>query len=122
MRRAACVVTIVTTLLWLAAPASAQGDGFADFWKDFAAAAANKDKEKIRTLTRYPSPEFEEKTFDLVWKKMFPPRILACLAKAKPERDDSAKPPNYVAFCRSTIYGFESTPQGWRFAWTHPDD
>ena len=53
---------------------------------------------------------------------MFPTRMLACLAKAKPERDDSAKPPNYVAFCRHTIYGFLNTPQGWRFAWTHPND
>ena len=48
--------------------------------------------------------------------------VLACLAKAKPSRDDNAKPPNYVAFCKQTIYGFEQTPQGWRFAWTHPDD
>jgi hypothetical protein len=56
----------------------------------------------------------------VIWKDMFPPRMLACLAKAKPERDDKAK--NYVAFCKDSIYGFERTPQGWRFAWTHPND
>lgn len=115
-------VVAALVLCALALPASAQGDGFAAFWKEFSAAAAKKDKEKIRTLTLYPSPEFEQKTFDAVWKDVFPPRILACLAKAKPKLDDNAKPPNYVAFCRSTIYGFNSTPDGWRFAWTHPDD
>ena len=119
MRRAAVALTM---LVLLAPLADAQGDGFAAFWKDFSAAAAKKDKEKIRALTQYPSPEIEEKDFDVIWKDMFPRRVLACLAKAKPERDDSAKPPNYVAFCKDMIYGFQRTPQGWRFAWTHHND
>jgi hypothetical protein len=119
MRRA---VFALTTLMMLALPAGAQGDGFGAFWKEFSAAAGKKDKDKIRVLTRYPNPEFEQKNFDILWKDLFPPRMLACLAKAKPERDDSAKPPNYVAFCKDTIYGFQTTPQGWRFAWTHPND
>ncbi len=119
MRRA---VLALTMLVLFALPAAGQGDGFAAFWKEFSAAAAKRDKEKIRALTQYPSAEIEEKNFDTIWKDMFPTRMLACLAKAKPERDDSAKPPNYVAFCRDTIYGFQNTPQGWRFAWTHPND
>lgn len=118
MRRA----VFALTMMLLGPLAAAQGDGFAAFWKEFSVAAAKKDKDNIRALTLYPSPEFEQKSFDGLWKDVFPPRMLACLAKAKPERDDSAKPPNYVAFCRDTIYGFQSTPQGWRFAWTHPND
>ena|ERR1700752_3017725 len=119
MRRSAFALAMLVLLTPLAA---AQGDGFAAFWKEFSAAAAKKDKDKLRALTLYPSPEFEQKNFDVLWKDVFPTRVLACLDKAKPERDDSAKPPNYVAFCRNTIYGFQSTPQGWRFAWTHPND
>ena len=117
MRRAAFAVTMLVLLTPLAA---AQGDSFAAFWKEFSAAAAKKDKDKIRALTQYPSPELEEKNFDVIWKDMFPPRVLACLAKAKPERDDQSK--EYVAFCRDTLYAFQRTPQGWRFAYTHPND
>ena len=117
MRRA---VFALAMLVILAPLAVAQGDGFAAFWKEFSAAVATKDKDKIRALTQYPSSEFEQKNFDVLWKDVFPPRMLACLAKAKPERDDKAK--NYVAFCKDTIYGFERIPQGWRFAWTHPND
>jgi len=112
---------LVLCAMALASPASAQGDGFAAFWKEFAAAAAKKDKAKIETLTDYPGEELG-KDFNTIWKNNFSPRMLACLAKAKPELDDNAKPPNYVTFCRSTIYGFKETPKGWRFAWTHPDD
>jgi hypothetical protein len=117
MRRTAFALTI---LILLALPAGAQGDGFAAFWKEFSAAAAKKDKGKIRALTQYPSPELAEKNFDAIWKGMFPPRMLACLAKAKPERDDKAK--EYYAFCKDTLYAFQRTPQGWRFAYTHPND
>jgi hypothetical protein len=116
MRRAALALMLVL----LAPLAGAQGDGFAAFWKEFSAAAAKKDKDKIRALTQYPSKELEEKDFDVIWKGMFPRAMLACLAKAKPERDD--KFGNYVAFCKETIYGFERTPQGWRFVGTHPND
>jgi hypothetical protein len=108
-------------LACLAVPAAAApSDGFAAFWKEFSAAASKKNKDKIRALTHYPSKELEEKNFEIIWKDMFPRAILACLGKTKPERDDKAG--NYVAFCKDTIYGFEHTPQGWRFAWTHPND
>lgn len=63
MRRAGFALTMLVLLTPLAA---AQGDGFAAFWKEFSAAAAKKDKDKL--------------------------------------------------------YGFERTPQGWRFAYTHPND
>ena len=122
MRRLATVllVTCLAFPVWTGT-ASAQGDGFAAFWKEFSAAAAKKDKAKIGTLTRYPSEELG-KDFDTIWKQNFSAAMLACLAKAKPKRDDSAKTPNYVTFCKETIYGFDKTPQGWRFAWTHPND
>jgi hypothetical protein len=118
MRYAVLALTVVTCL---ALPAAAQPDGFADFWKEFRAAAAKKDRAKIESLTKYPSEELGQK-FDAIWKQNFPSAMLVCLAKAKPQRDDSAKTPNYVTFCKETIYGFEQTPQGWRFAWTHPND
>jgi hypothetical protein len=118
MRRVVLALSVVTCL---ALPATAQPDGFADFWTQFRAAAAKKDRAKIEALTKYPSEELG-KDFAAIWKQNFPPAMLACLAKAKPERDDSAKPPNYVTFCKETIYGFDKTPQGWRFAWTHPND
>ena len=114
MRRLAAALLVA----FLAFPAGAQPDGFAAFWKEFSAAAAKKDKDKIRALTQYPSMELEEKDFDIIWKDMFPRAMLACLAKAKPQRDQAY----YVTFCKDTIYGFERTPQGWRFAWTHPND
>jgi hypothetical protein len=117
MRRTALALTILALLTPVA---GAQGDGFAAFWKEFSAAIARKDKDRIRALTQYPSKELEEKNFDVIWKDMFPLRMLACLAKAKPQRDGKAG--NYVAFCKDMIYGFERTPQGWRFSWTHPDD
>jgi len=117
MRRAAFALSM---LLLLAPPAAAQGDGFAAFWKEFSAAAAKKDKAKIQALTLYPSPELNEKNFDVIWKDMFPPAMLRCLARAKPEYDKQSK--EYVAFCRETLYAFQRTPQGWRFAYTHPND
>ena len=98
MRRTALALTILALLTPLT---TAQGDGFAAFWKEFSAAAAEKDKDKIRTLKHYPSKEIEEKNFDVIWKDMFPPRMLACLAKANPKRDD--KMGGYVAFCRDTL-------------------
>ena len=117
MRRAALALTMLVLLMPLAA---AQGDGFAAFWKEFSAAAAKKDKDKTRTLTLYPSPELNEKNFDVIWKEMFPPAMLRCLARAKPERDEKSK--EYVAFCKETLYAFQRTPHGWRFAYTHPND
>jgi hypothetical protein len=88
MRRIAFALTMLMPLTPLAA---AQGDGFAVFWKEFSAAAARKDKDKIRALTLYPSPELNEKNFDRIWKEMFPPAMLRCLAKAKPERTTSQR-------------------------------
>ena len=121
MRRAAFALTM---LLWLAAPAAAQDDGFAAFWKEFSAAAGKKDKAKIGELTKYPfyydGKNLGPQQFDVVWKNIFDAKSLACLAKGKPKR--AYQFANYEVFCKDVIYGFERTPQGWRFLTSHPND
>jgi hypothetical protein len=124
MRRAILLISslLVTTPAWAAA--SAPSDGFAAFWKDFAAAARNQDKAKINALTKFPveyrGKQLGPKQFDVVWKAMFPPNQLTCLAKAKPIKEYQGT--GYNAFCNKIIYAFSREPEGWRFISTHPDD
>ena len=124
MRRAILLTLILltTTPAW-AAPAT-PSDGFAPFWKDFAAAARNQDKAKISAMTKFPveyqGKKLTPKQFDIVWKNMFPPNQLTCLSKAKPIKEYQGT--GYNAFCNKVIYAFSREPEGWRFISTHPDD
>ena len=68
MRRTAFALAMLALLTPLAA---AQGDGFAAFWKEFSAAAAKRDKDKIRALTQYPSVELG-KDFDVDLERGLP--------------------------------------------------
>jgi hypothetical protein len=120
MRRA----ILATACLLMVLPAGAQSDGFPAFWKEFSAAAAKQDKAKISALTKFPveyrGKNLGPKQFDTVWKAMFPPSALTCLAKAKPIKEYQGT--SYNAFCSKIIYLFAREPEGWRFISTHPDD
>jgi hypothetical protein len=115
---------LTTAGLLLVTPALAQSDGFPAFWKEFSAAAGKQDKVRISAVTRFPveyrGKQLGPKQFDTVWKAMFPPNQLACLAKAKPIKEYQGT--SYNAFCNKVIYMFSREPEGWRFITTHPDD
>ena len=114
---------LLIACLLIAAPAAAQSDGFAPFWKEFSAAARTHDKAKLSALTKLP--EFQAKAltpkqFESAWKAAFPSNRLSCLAKAKPAKEHQRE--SYYTFCNKMIYTFEREAEGWRLTDIHPND
>ncbi len=106
---------------------SPPNDGFAAFYKLFAAAAAEDDQKALAGFTvlsegldQADSPL----TFAAFHKRYLTAKERACLAKAKPKHDvDGTGASNYYVFCGQLIYVFtKPSPAGWRLTDLSPDD
>lgn len=109
---------LVLVLLWAsAAPVLAAPDDFAAFWQSFSQAAGKNDRAALLAMTKLPflyeDKPREAAEFDVIYKGLFGPKARACLAKAKPVKDQDG---SYDAFCGQTIFIFTKQGDGWRFA------
>ena len=111
--------------LALAAPAfAAPDDGFAAFWKVFAAAVAKDDAAALEKLTVLgPGLDQDDKTFAGFHAHVLDRKARRCLAAAKPKGDpNGAGQMEYAAFCGQIIFGFSRTAGGWKLTDISPDD
>jgi hypothetical protein len=109
----------------LALPAlAAPDDGFAAFWKIFAAAAAKDDAAVLARLTVLgPGLDQEDKTFAGFHAHVLTAKARRCLAVARPKgQPNGVADMEYAAFCGQLIFGFSKTPAGWKLTDISPDD
>jgi len=126
MRRQLLTALVATAIVSQAA-ATPPADGFAAFYKLFAAAAA-KDDQKALTGFTVLGPGLATNdvapTFAKFHKLYLTPKQRRCLAKSKPVRGvDGTGAVNYAVFCGQLIYVFtRPSPAGWRLTDLSPDD
>jgi hypothetical protein len=105
---------------------AATDDGFAAFWKKFAAAAAKDDQAALASMTTLnPGLDDNDKplTFAKVHAALLGPAARKCLAKAKPDSEvDGNGDTEYGVFCGHTIYSFSKTAGVWSLTGSGPDD
>ena len=109
---------LALALLWAtAAPALAAPDDFATFWQSFSQAAGKNDRAALQAMTKFPflyeDKPREATEFDVIYKGLLGLKARACLAKAKPVKDQDGV---YDAFCGETIYIFSKAGDAWRFS------
>jgi len=107
--------------------ASAAGDdGFAAFWRGFAAAVAKDDQAALATMVVL-GPGLDDNDQPLTFAKFHTADLKAsarrCLAKAHPRPDvDGTGATTYEAFCGEVIFVFSKTGNGWKLTDLSPDD
>ena len=127
MTHRSLVGAAIVCLLLLALPAAAASDdGFAAFWKRFAAALAKDDVSALAAMTQV-GPDLDQnpvpRTFAQFHARRLTPRLRRCLAHDKPVRGvDGYGHVNYSAFCGELIYGFTQTASGWKLTDTGAND
>jgi|SRR6185437_3981850 len=124
MKHALAVAALAAALAGPAAQAA--DDGFAAFYKAFAAAAARDDQKTLAALTEMgPGLAGADGplTFAQFHKAYLTPSARRCLAKAKPTHGvDGNGDVNYAAFCGHIIFVFTRPADGWRLTDLSPDD
>ena len=85
----------------------AKEQSFSPFWMQFKAAVANKDKEAIAGLTKFPFNYGKKMTkadfmkqFDLI----FNAKVRKCFQSAKPTKETNRE--SYTVFCGEDIFTF----------------
>jgi len=93
-----------------------EAGSFARFWTQFKAAVANKDKEAIAGMTKFPFFYREKlsradfiKKFDVI----FSATIRKCLQSAKPMKETNRE--NYTVICGEDIFTFTKGNGEYRF-------
>jgi hypothetical protein len=126
MKQGSIAVLALALTLGAGASARAADDGFAAFWKAFAAAVGKDDKAALASMTTL-NPGLDDNdtplTFAKVHAALLKPAERTCLAKAKPRRQvDGTGATGYAVFCGQVIYGFSKTGGVWRFTDSSPND
>lgn len=85
---------------------------FAEFWAQFKAAVAKKDKEAVAGMTKFPveiGENVSKPDFLKMYPEIFNQKVLKCFPKAKPVKDDGAPGGRtvYSVFCGQDIFLFE---------------
>jgi hypothetical protein len=127
MKRASLIAATLAAAMGVGAPAfAASDDGFAVFWKAFAAAVGKDDKPalaKLVTLGPNLGDNGKAYSFDQMHAAYLKPAERKCLAKAKPERSvDGTGAAFYAANCGDLIYVFNKTGASWTLADLSPND
>ena len=126
MKSAFLAMAALALALGAGGPAGAASDGFAGFWKTFAAAVAKNDRGALAKLTALDAGLNDgpgaPKTLDQYFAKFLTPKVRTCLAAAKPVRDAHDATVTYAAFCGQLIYTFETRAGAWRFTGIGADD
>jgi len=127
MKRVSMAAAVLAVVLGAGSPAlAASSDGFAAFWKAFAAAVGKDDKAalaKLVTLGPNLGDNGKAYNFDQMHAAYLKPAERKCLAKAKPLRAvDGTGAAYYAANCGDLIYVFNKTGASWTLADLSPDD
>jgi len=106
--------------------AAAPKDGFAAFYKIFAAAIAKDDQHALAGMVVL-SAALDDNDTPLTFAKFhhaaLGPASRRCLAKGGAVRNDNGDgTASYAVTCDHTIYGFSKTKAGWRLTDLSPDD
>jgi len=90
---------------------------FAPFWAQFKTAVANKNKETIAAVTKFPftyrGSTLTKADFMKQCDAIFSAKAQKCLRNAKPVKADDRD--SYSVFCGSTIFVFEKGTGGYQF-------
>jgi hypothetical protein len=100
----------------ISAEVKSEGQSFATFWTQFKTAVANKNKEAIAGMTKFPFNYREQltradfiKQFDVI----FNAKVRKCFQNAKPTKDTSRE--SYTVFCGEDIFTFAKENGEYRF-------
>jgi hypothetical protein len=120
------VATLAAALGAGAAVGAATNDGFAAFWKGFAAAVGKDDKAALASMTTL-GPGLDDNdtplTFAKVHAVLLGPAARKCLARAKPQgQADGNGQTEYFVTCGHVIYAFSKSGGDWRWTDTSSDD
>jgi hypothetical protein len=119
------LVAVLVLSVFLAAPTfAAPDDGFAAFWKTFAAAVAKDDAAALERLTVMgPGLDSQDQTFAGFRAHVLDRKARRRLAAAKPQGQvNGLGQMEYSAFCGQIIFGFSRTADGWKLTDISPDD
>ena len=90
---------------------------FAPFWAQFKTAVANKNKEAIAAMTKFPfeylSDSLTKADFIKKCDAIFSAKVQRCLRNAKAVKADDRD--SYSVFCGQTIFVFEKGNGGYQF-------
>ena len=89
---------------------------FALFWTQFKAAVANKNKEAIAGMTKFPFNYREKMTrvdFMKQFDVIFNAKVRKCFQHAKPMKDTNRE--SYTVFCGEDIFTFAKENGEYRF-------
>jgi hypothetical protein len=108
------------------AATAAPSDGFAAFYKVFAAAIARDDQSALAGMVVL-GPGLDDNDTPLTFAKFhraaLGPAARRCLAKGGGERNDNGDgSAEYAVTCGHTIYVFSKTTAGWRLTDLSADD
>jgi hypothetical protein len=100
----------------ISAEVKSEGKSFATFWTQFKTAVANKNKEAIAGMTKFPFNYREQltradfiKKFDVI----FNAKVRKCFQSAKPEKETNRE--SYTVFCGEDIFTFAKENGAYRF-------
>ena len=126
MKRGLGALAALVLAIGPALPARAADDGFAAFWKAFAAAVGKDDRTALAAMTTLSTALDDNDTpltFAKVHAILLQPKARNCLAKAKPlSQTDGTGARSYYVLCGQVIYGFSKTNGLWRWTDSSPDD
>jgi len=107
------------TLLVALTPTKAAGIkeiSFAPFWAQFKTAVANKNKEAIAAMTKFPfeygGSSLAKADFMKECDAIFSAKVQRCFRNAKPVKADDRE--SYSVFCGQTIFVFEKGNGGYQ--------
>jgi hypothetical protein len=123
MAKKAMKLLLATSLTLLVAITPIKGAGtedtksFAPFWAQFKTAVANKNREAIAAMTKFPfnyyAKQLTKADFIKECDAIFSPKVQRCFRDAKPVKADDRE--SYSVFCGQTIFVFEKGNGGYQF-------
>jgi hypothetical protein len=124
MAKTATKLLLATALTWLVAMTAIKGAGmkedaksFTPFWAQFKTAVANKNREAIAAMTKFPfaygGSSLTKADFMKQCDAIFSAKVQKCFRNAKPVKHDDRD--SYSVFCGPTIFVFEKGTAGYQF-------
>lgn len=124
MAKNAMKLVVATALTLLVAMTPIQGAGnkeesksFASFWTQFKTAVANKNKEEIASMTKFPFVNggsiLTKADFTKKYDAIFGAKVQRCFRDAKPVKEDDRE--SYSVFCGQSIFLFAKGNGGYQF-------
>jgi hypothetical protein len=104
---AIALILLVLTRPLQGAETKPEAGSFAPFWTQFKAAVANKDKDAIAGMTKFPfnyGKKMSRADFIKQFDEIFNAKVRKCFQAAKPTKDTNRE--SYTVFCGEDIFTF----------------